>query len=75
MRIKALIKRICQQMFRDKRTLALIFIAPLLILTLMYFLFNSNTVIPNLGIVKIEDKSFIQMFELPQIFHIQASIH
>ncbi|MFL6561016.1 MAG: ABC transporter permease, partial [Bacillus sp. (in: firmicutes)] len=38
MRVIALIKRICQQMFRDKRTLALLFVAPLLILTLMYFL-------------------------------------
>ncbi len=30
-------------MFRDKRTLALMFIAPLFILSLMYFLFQSNT--------------------------------
>lgn len=29
-------------MFRDKRTLALMFMAPLLILTLIYFLFQSN---------------------------------
>jgi ABC-2 type transport system permease protein len=41
-------------MFRDKRTLALLFVAPLLILTLMYFLFNGNTVEPKLGVVKIE---------------------
>ncbi|MFP5105576.1 ABC transporter permease [Neobacillus sp. C211] len=50
MRVLALIKRICQQMFRDKRTLALLFVAPLLILTLMYFLFNGNTVNPKLGV-------------------------
>ncbi|KRM31865.1 multidrug ABC superfamily ATP binding cassette transporter, permease protein [Agrilactobacillus composti DSM 18527 = JCM 14202] len=31
-----------QEMFRDKRTLALMFVAPLLILTLIYFLFQSN---------------------------------
>lgn len=56
MRIKALIIRIIQQMFRDKRTLALLFIAPLFILTIMYFLFNSNEVQPKLGIVNIEQK-------------------
>jgi ABC-2 type transport system permease protein len=54
MRIFALIKRICQQMFRDKRTLGLLFVAPLLILTLMFFLFNGNTVDPKLGVVNID---------------------
>ena len=42
MRIRALIKRIFQQLIRDKRTLALLLIAPLLILTLMYYLFQDN---------------------------------
>jgi len=56
MRILALIKRICQQMFRDKRTLALLFVAPLLILTLMYFLFNGNTVNPKLGVSKVDSQ-------------------
>lgn len=37
-----MIKRVLQEMLRDKRTLAMMFIAPLLILTLMYFLFQSN---------------------------------
>jgi ABC-2 type transport system permease protein len=54
MRVTALVKRICRQMFRDKRTLALLFVAPLLILTLMYFLFNGNTVDPKLGVTDIE---------------------
>ena len=54
MRVIALIKRICQQMFRDKRTLALLFVAPLLILTLMYFLFNGNTVDPKLGVTSVD---------------------
>ncbi|GGF98270.1 ABC transporter permease [Paenibacillus aceti] len=40
MRIRALIKRICEQMLRDKRTLALLFLAPLLVLSLMHYLFN-----------------------------------
>lgn len=55
MRTVALIKRICQEMLRDKRTLALLFVAPLIILTLMYFLFNGNTVVPKLGVVNVEN--------------------
>lgn len=43
MRISALIKRIIQQLRKDKRTMALLFLAPLLILTLMYFIFDSET--------------------------------
>ncbi|WP_258088335.1 ABC transporter permease [Weissella fangxianensis] len=42
MRTLAMIKRVLQEMLRDKRTLAMMFIAPLLILTLVYFLFQSN---------------------------------
>lgn len=55
MRIRALVKRILQQMLRDKRTLGLLFVAPLLIITLMYFLFNGNTVNPRLGVVNVND--------------------
>jgi ABC-2 type transport system permease protein len=43
MRTYAIAERILIEMLRDKRTLALMFLAPLLILTLMYFLFQSNT--------------------------------
>lgn len=42
MRVFALVTRIFQQMRRDKRTLALLFLAPLLILSLMYFIFDSD---------------------------------
>lgn len=42
MRIKALVLRIIKQNIRDKRTLALMMIAPLIIMSLIYFLFNSN---------------------------------
>lgn len=38
----AIAKRIFIQMFRDKRTLALMWVAPLLLFTLMYFLFTSS---------------------------------
>ena len=51
MRISALVKRIMLQMFRDKRTLALLFLAPLLVLTLMYLIFNGNEDDMRLGIV------------------------
>lgn len=49
MRTLALITRIIEQMRRDKRTLALLFFAPLVILTLMYFIFNSDST--NLSVV------------------------
>ncbi|MEH7082730.1 ABC transporter permease [Neobacillus drentensis] len=55
MRVFALVKRIFRQMFRDKRTLALLFVAPLLILTLMYFLFNGSSVEPKLGVTGVDD--------------------
>jgi ABC-2 type transport system permease protein len=42
-RILALVKRIIQQLRKDKRTMALLFLAPLLILTLMYFIFDAET--------------------------------
>lgn len=55
MRVLAMIKRILVQMIRDKRTLALMFLAPLLILTLMYFLFNSDASNPTLGVVNVDE--------------------
>lgn len=55
MRITALIKRIIQQMIRDKRTLALMMIAPLIILTLIHFLFTSdNENNPKIGVNHID---------------------
>lgn len=66
MRIRALITRICQQMLRDKRTLALLFVAPLLMLTLMHFLFNGSTVNPKLGAVNIS-KSLVKAMESSSI--------
>ncbi|MFS0615151.1 ABC transporter permease [Lederbergia ruris] len=51
MRILAVVKRIVQQMVRDKRALALMMVAPLLILTLLHYLFSSDTAIPRLGVL------------------------
>ncbi|WP_226528111.1 ABC transporter permease [Metabacillus niabensis] len=62
MRITALVRRIFQQMLRDKRTLALLFIAPLLILTLMYLVFNGENIDPILGVENASDQ-LIEQFE------------
>lgn len=51
MRITALVKRIVYQLVRDKRTLALLFVAPLLILTLMHLLFTSNEIPFTIGVI------------------------
>ena len=51
-RIMALSSRIVQQVFRDKRTLALIFIVPIFIMTLLYLVLTSNTTVYTLAIVR-----------------------
>ncbi len=55
MRIRALILRILRQFFRDKRTLALMFVAPMLILWLMSLVFDGQEYHPHLGTVAIPD--------------------
>ena len=55
MRTWALIRRICQQMLRDKRTFPDFPISFLAILTLMYFIFNGNEIDPSLGAVNLEE--------------------
>lgn len=62
MRILALVKRIMLQMFRDKRTLALLFLAPLLVLSLMYLIFDSNDAEMNMGIVG-GDETLVEILE------------
>lgn len=56
MSVLAMIKRIFQQMLRDKRALALMMVAPLLILTLMNYLLAGNTVNPKLGVLEADEK-------------------
>lgn len=55
MKIKALTIRILTQIRHDKRTLALILIAPLVILTLVYFILNTESNTYNLGIIAAPD--------------------
>lgn len=42
-RFKAIVNRVVKELFRDKRTLALMLVAPIIILTLMNIVFNSNS--------------------------------
>lgn len=51
MRIRALFARIVRQFIRDKRTLALLIIAPLFVLTLLSLVFNGKTYHPKVGLV------------------------
>jgi ABC-2 type transport system permease protein len=55
MSILAMVKRIFHQMLRDKRALALMMVAPLLILTLLNYLLAGNTVNPRLGVINTDD--------------------
>lgn len=55
MRIRALIIRILRQFIHDKRTMALMIAAPLLILSLMYLVFNGDTYQPRLGAVEVPE--------------------
>ncbi|MNO12674.1 Inner membrane transport permease YbhR [compost metagenome] len=69
MRVWAIILRILRQFRRDKRTLALIFIAPIFVLTLMNFVFNGSDYKPNIGIIHAPDALVQEMkLEGAQIF-------
>ncbi|HZG85311.1 ABC transporter permease [Paenibacillus sp.] len=50
-RVAALFTRICRQFLHDKRTLAMMYAAPLLILTLMSLLFNGDPYEPTIAAV------------------------
>lgn len=50
-RVRALATRIIQQVLRDKRTLGLIFLVPLLIMTLLYLVLTNNNTAHTLAIV------------------------
>lgn len=52
MRIRALAVRIVRQFLKDKRTLALMLVAPLLVLTLMKLVFDGQAVDPRIGVAQ-----------------------
>ena len=70
MRTLAVMKRILLEMIRDRRTLALIFIMPLVILSLVYILFNGESVHLKLGVREL-DEEFIDMLEEADVTVIQ----
>ncbi|MCM3732593.1 ABC transporter permease [Fictibacillus nanhaiensis] len=51
MRTRALVKRIIRQFIRDKRTLAMMFLAPLFILTLVNLVFSGNEYEPEIAVI------------------------
>jgi ABC-2 type transport system permease protein len=51
-RIMALATRIIQQVFRDRRTLALIFIVPIFIMSLLFLVLNSTSTVHTLALVR-----------------------
>ncbi|MFC4307055.1 ABC transporter permease [Cohnella boryungensis] len=61
MRVRALFIRIFRQFARDRRTLALLIAAPLLVLSLMYLVFNGDTYQPKLGTVELPE-ALVQRF-------------
>lgn len=69
MRIEALVKRILLQIRRDKRTLALLFVAPILVLTLMNLVFNGNTVEPQLGLMTSNEQLAKNLAETGIVVH------
>src|SRR5699024_903301 len=61
MRVFALSKRILQQLIRDKRTLALIIFAPILVLTMLYLVFDGEDYVPEIGLVDVPEQVADQM--------------
>jgi ABC-2 type transport system permease protein len=53
MRVLALGKRILRQIIRDKRTLGLLIMAPILVLTMLYLVFEGEDYIPKVGLVDV----------------------
>lgn len=51
MRIIALVRRILKQIIRDKRTLVLLIMAPILVLTMLHLVFNGDSYSPKVGFV------------------------
>ncbi|RRJ63875.1 ABC transporter permease [Paenibacillus oralis] len=53
MRIRALMIRIIRQFLHDKRSLALLIVAPILVLFLMYLVFNGDAYRPKIGALQL----------------------
>ncbi|SFB03133.1 MULTISPECIES: ABC transporter permease [unclassified Bacillus (in: firmicutes)] len=53
MRVQALVIRILRQFLRDKRTMALMIFAPILVLTMMNLVFNGKSYAPKIGLIDV----------------------
>ncbi|WP_010630714.1 ABC transporter permease [Sporolactobacillus vineae] len=62
----AMARRIIRQILRDRRTLALLIMAPLLILTLVWFIFGAKTSEPNLAVINAQSSDFASAFPTSQ---------
>jgi len=51
MRVMALVRRILKQIVRDKRTMLLLIMAPILVLTMLHLVFNGDSYSPKVGVV------------------------
>lgn len=68
MRTIAIMNRVLKELFRDKRTLALMFVAPILVMLLMSVIFNTNsTTDVNVGTVAITQKLNNEMGSLKHV--------
>lgn len=61
MRVQALVIRVLRQFFRDKRTMALMIVAPMLILTMLDLVFNGPDYIPKVGLVNVPEAVQVQL--------------
>ncbi|RDW21104.1 ABC transporter permease [Oceanobacillus arenosus] len=61
MRAMALTIRILRQIIRDKRTLALLIFAPILVLTMLHLVFNGDDYVPKIGFVGLPEMITEQM--------------
>lgn len=71
----AIMLRILRQFRRDKRTLALIFLAPLVVLSLMYLVFNGDAYEPALGVIDIPEQIEARLEEHgASVFHYTGEV-
>ncbi|CAM3065914.1 ABC transporter permease [Sporolactobacillus spathodeae] len=59
----AMAHRIIRQILRDKRTLALLIIAPLVILTLVWYIFGAKTPEPKLAVINYSSSDYLSAFK------------
>ena len=63
MRVRALALRILKQLKNDRRSLALIFLAPLLILSLLYFILSSSNADIRIGVINASESFMDKLYD------------